>query len=611
MHLLGQPHHDPSALFVSNPRPALGERIALRMRVPGTCKTVALRYLHDGEGSFVEATPVEVDGQGSDQWWQVEVTVDNPTLQYRWILIDHEDVRWWLNGEGVFPRDVTDAADFRLITTHAPAWTRGGAVVYQIFPDRFARSAGADGRELPDWAHGTTSWDEPMRTYETGQHRQIYGGDLDGIVDKLDDHVAALRASVLYLTPFFSAQSNHRYNATTFEQIDDLLGGDEALDRLISEAHRRGMRVLGDFTPNHTGSAHEWFLAAQANPDAPESTFYYWTDEAPGYACWLGFKSLPKLNHASPELTERLFGDDGVIRRWLRKGLDGWRVDVANMTGRIGGIDLNREVAARFRHALDAEGDRWLLAEHFYDLHHDVDGATWHGAMNYAAFSRPLWAWLEVPTSNEEDKHFSVTKLLPSVDGAGMVETMQAFMAQVPWAVTESSLNIVGSHDTGRIMWRVGSNRGRVEAALGMAYTMPGVPMLYYGDEIGLEGNTGEYGRRPFPWQAPDTWDQDLLGSVIELGRLREELTPIHDGGLRWVHAGPNAVAYVRESADGGVLALASRDACDPIDIPVSLLPGSERGNLVFGKGISLDGDTLRLAPVEAGFALWHWANHR
>ena len=176
-----------------------------------------------------------------------------------------------------------------------------------------------------------------------------------------------------------------------------------------------------------------------------------------------------------------------------------------------------------------------------------------------------------------------MTKLLPSVDGAGMVETMQAFMAQVPWAVTESSLNIVGSHDTGRIMWRVGGDRGRVEAALGMAYTMPGVPMLYYGDEIGLEGNTGEYGRRPFPWQAPDTWDQDLLGSVIELGRLREELTPIHDGGLRWVHAGPNAVAYVRESADGGVLALASRDACDPVDIPVSLLPGSERGNLVFG----------------------------
>ncbi len=603
---LGRPHHDPSPLYVSNLHPELGETVTLRLRVPAgySLSRVFLRFLCDGEGTSLEASLVSTASTG-ETWWSIEVPMVNDTLQYRWYVFGPRHPRGaWVNGTGLHARDVPDRADFRITTSRPPAWV-DDAVVYQIFPDRFARSAAADGRDLPDWAL-PSAWDEPVRTYRQRQHDQIYGGDLEGIAEHLD-HIASLGATVLYLTPFFPARSNHRYDARTFDHVDPILGGDAGLATLLEAAHARGIRVLGDFTPNHTGATHEWFATAQADPESPERAFYTWTDDPPGYACWLGFASLPKLDHRSAELTERLTGPDGVIRRWLRAGLDGWRIDVANMTGRLGPLDLNHAVARRIRDAVDAEGVRWVVAESFWDLARDFDSFTYHGAMNYAAFSRPVWAWLERPGSDEEDAHFQVAALLPPLDGPGLVDTLTDFAAQVPWSVTLSSFNIVGSHDCGRIRWRVGGDRGRVLAALGLAYTMPGVPMLYYGDEIGVTGETGEYGRRPFPWHAPGTWDLELLEAVRRLGRLRHAFAALRHGGLRWVGAVPDAVAFVREAPEGSVLVLVARDASDPITVDAALLPGVEAGRAVEGDGISVAGGAVTLASSASGISLWVW----
>lgn len=601
----GLAHHDPSPLYVSDPHPVLGDTVTLRVRVPDAhpLERLHLRYLLDGEGTFVEAHPAQ-QGDG-ETWWSAEVVMANPTLQYRWFLEGplHPGGAW-LNGTGVHARDVPDVADFRLITAAPPAWVED-AVVYQVFCDRFARSADADARPLPGWAL-PAAWDDPLRTYAQRQQFQLYGGDLDGVAEHLD-HLVSLGVTVLYLTPFFPAESNHRYNATSFDEVDPLLGGDAALTRLIDAAHARGIRVIGDFTPNHTGSGHGWFRTGRDDPASAERGFYTWDADGPGYASWLGFASLPKLNHASAELTERLTGPDGVLRRWLRAGLDGWRIDVANMTGRLGAVDDNRAVAHRIREAVDAEGDRWLVAEHFYDLHHDVDGFTWHGAMNYTGFSRPAWAWLEQPDSAEEDAHFAVTARIPAVDGPGLVAVHRDFTAQVPWSVTTASFNIVGSHDTGRIRWRVGDHRGRVLAALGLAHTLPGAPMLYYGDEIGLTGSTGEYGRRPFPWQAPQTWDHDLLAAVRRLGALRHELPALRRGGLRWIGAVADAVAFVREAPEGSVLVLVARDSAAPIEVDAALLPGVASGRAVLGEGITVADGRVSLRAHEAGVAVWAW----
>ena len=298
---------------------------------------------------------------------------------------------------GSWRHDVPDAADFRLAAhPEAPDWGRDG-VVYQVFPDRFARSAAADGREVPDWAL-PAEWDDEV-VFEGSDPRtpmQLFGGDLDGITEHLD-HVAEVGADIIYTTPVFPGESNHRYNATTFTEVDPLLGGSAAYARLSAAVHARGWRILGDLTTNHTGDTHEWFLSAVDDPDDPHRSFYYFDDDG-SYACWMGHGTLPKINHANHDVRHAMVeGPDSVVGRWLQPpyDVDGWRIDVANMTGRLGDIDVAHEVARAVRATAAAlREDPWVIGEHNHDATGDVDGDGWHGTMNYSGFSWPVWSWL-------------------------------------------------------------------------------------------------------------------------------------------------------------------------------------------------------------------------
>jgi alpha-glucosidase len=191
------------------------------------------------------------------------------------------------------------------------------------------------------------AWDDPVVPPGDGG-QQLYGGDLDGVVEHLD-HLAALGVNALYLTPFFPGASNHRYNAASFEEVDPLLGGDKALARLSQEVHARGWHLLGDLTTNHCGDTHAWFRRALEDAGSPEREFFYFPGPQDNtYESWLGHSSLPKFRFSSAELRRRLLAGPGSIAgRWLRPpfDLDGWRVDVANMTGRHATDDFNAEVA--------------------------------------------------------------------------------------------------------------------------------------------------------------------------------------------------------------------------------------------------------------------------
>ncbi len=170
-----------------------------------------------------------------------------------------------------------------------------GTVWYQIFPDRFA-SSGRHSGDLPPWAD-RAAWDDPVATGPKAM-TQLYGGDLDGIIEHLD-HLVDLGVGGIYLNPVFPARSNHRYDATTFDAVDPILGGDDALVRLREACDRRGLRLMTDLTLNHTGDDHRWFRAAQADPDSIEAGFYHFTDHPDEYESWLGITSLPKLDHGS------------------------------------------------------------------------------------------------------------------------------------------------------------------------------------------------------------------------------------------------------------------------------------------------------------------------
>lgn len=582
MHLLDQPHHDGSARYVPQQAPGLGEQVTVFVRVPvgAGVDRVHVRTTPDGEPCFTEAvidrrTPTEV-------WWRAEIEVRNPVTGYRFLLDGAGGPRW-LNGLGVFAHDVPDNTDFRLVAYEPPpAWARD-AVIYQIFPDRFARSASAADREPPEWAI-PCDWDTPVIGRGPETPYQFYGGDLDGIAGRLD-HLDRLGVNTLYLTPIFPARSTHRYDASTFDRVDPLLGGDAALARLAEAVHRRGWRLIGDVTSNHTGDRHEWFIRALTDPGSPERQMYYFgatgtagagADE--DYECWLGVRSLPKLDWGSAELRRRFAGGpDSVVARWLREpyGLDGWRVDVANMTGRRGADAYTHKVAALLRAAVRAaRADGLLVAEHGHDHTGDLDADGWHGTMNYAGFCRPVWSWLRADGLDLPD-FLGVPGGVPRRDGPATLATMRAFSALVSWRAFVHSWQLLGSHDTARIRTVVG-DAARQEVAAGLLCTLPGVPMVFAGDELGLTGRWGEDSRTPMPWHRPDSWDERTFGDYRRLIALRRAEPALRHGGLRWAYADADALAFVRESPDGALLVLARRAAGTPVRL--TDLPGLDAG---------------------------------
>ncbi|HLY94475.1 MAG TPA: alpha-amylase family glycosyl hydrolase, partial [Gaiellaceae bacterium] len=551
---------DGSELYVVDRPDELGGTAVVRLRAPrSAADRVMLRYTFDGEPRTVRA---DVDERaGGETWWRAEFPVENPVVRYRWLLAGGTSGYKWMNARGLHPHEISASDDYVLnVGRGAPAW-HASSVVYEIFPDRFATTGIAANTKRPQWAV-PRDWDQLPAGRSRNTSRELFGGDLPGIEHHLG-HIDSLGANVIYLTPVFPARSTHRYDASSFDVVDPLLGGDAALRALLAAAHARKMRVIGDLTMNHCGAGHEWFLRAERDPASPERELFFFDGSPPlGYHSWLGVRSLPTLNWTSQELRSRM---GRVLARWLEEGLDGWRIDVANMVGRYGANDVNHEVAALAR---TLTGDRLLVAEHGHDFRSDLDGLGWHGVMNYAGFLRPTWWWLH--GGKLEDDVFSEAPA-PVYDGHETVAVMRAFRAGVPWDATVNSWTLLDSHDTARFRSVVPSHALHV-VGIGLQMTMPGVPMLFAGDELGLEGDWGEDARRTMPWDRPDTWDHALLAEYRKLIALRRSSDALARGGIRFVHVGADAIAYLRETRGERLLCLAARAPHDPINVQFTAL---------------------------------------
>jgi alpha-glucosidase len=477
-------------------------------------------------------------------------------------------------------------------------------VFYEIFPDRFARDE-SQPLSLPAWAV-PADWDAPVIADKTVQSRQVYGGNLAGIERRLD-YLAALGVNALYLTPFFPAGSAHRYDAASFDHVDPVLGGDSALVQLVATMHARGMRIIGDLTTNHTGDLHDWHQAARADAGAAEAGFYYWQSHPDEYSSWLGVRSLPKLNHGSAELSRRMIeGPESVVGRWLRPpySLDGWRIDVANMTGRHADDDFTTRVARGIRSTIaQVNPEALLIAEHAHDASDDLAGDGWHGTMNYAGLLRPVWAWLgEQPARRN---FLGVPARVPSWSGHEAVRTMRLFHSSVPWAVASHNFNLIGSHDTARIRTVTGDPH-RVEAAAGLLFTMVGLPMVFAGDELGLEGEDPEDARRPMPWHRQESWHTPTLNAYRSLGALRRSSTALRTGGLRWAHVGEDSVGFVRESAQEKLFVMVSRSAHAPVSLDaVGLGLDGEAENIYGGSPLNAADGEARFAADRPGVQVW------
>jgi alpha-glucosidase len=554
------PHHDGSDLYVSNSAPKIGDKVTLKVRVPKsyTFSEAYIRIYEDAEPRTYKLE--EKSSSKTESWFEVKVPVTNVHTIYRFVFVGNGKYEW-LNARGLSDHDVHSNNDFQIVATPAnPTWI-SKSVFYQIFPDRFAKSGKVNIN--PDWAY-PRDWNELPRGRSKYTGQELYGGDLYGVEEKLD-YLTDLGINGIYLTPIFPSRSNHRYDATTFDQVDPILGGDKAFKSLIQSAKKKKIRILGDLTSNHCGVGHQWIIKAKKSKSAKERSFFYWDKSIKwGYVGWFGLESLPKLNYSSQALRNAVYeGKNSIVKKWISPafGMAGWRIDVGNMTGVQGAENRHVEVMQGIRKAMqEVDPDSWLVAENGDFVASDLNGLGWQGAMNYQGFLRPFWNWMnrnpEI-TGGFQGLPFA----MPKIDGKQFVESMQEFNASIPWRSLTASMLILDSHDTARFRTVVLGDRSAHEAAMTMLLTYPGVPSIFAGDEIGLEGSWGEDSRRTINWEDRSGWDLGFLDSVKKLVKLRKERDALINGGLRWVAVEKDYLAYLRESKSEAILVFISRTA--------------------------------------------------
>ena len=594
------PHHDGSELYVSNSAPKVGDKVVLRVRVPHsyTFSRSFVRLYHDGEPRSFELALERRDA--TESWWAVKVKIENPSTCYRFVFVDNDKYDW-LNASGFYDHDVHSNNDFQIVAIPAyPSWIRS-SVFYQIFPDRFAKSGMK--KQIPQWAQ-QREWSQlpAVGTREMGT--ELFGGDLDGVRERLD-YLDDLGINGIYFTPFFPALSNHRYDATSFREVDPILGGDKAMSRLVTEAKRRKIRLLGDLTSNHCGAGHPWLAKAKRDKKSKERGYFYWDKSVKhGYVGWFGHASLPKLNFNSASLRKEMYeGKNSIVRQWLssKYGMSGWRIDVGNMTGRQGADDMHDEVMHGIRKAMDeVKPDAWLVAENGDFVASDLNGFGWHGAMNYQGFMRPVWNWINLNKTiggGFQGLPFS----MPTITGRQLVESMKSFNGSIPWRSLVASMVLLDSHDTARMRTVVLGNKDLHLTAMTLLLTYPGVPSIFAGDEIGLEGTTGEDSRKTINWEDRSSWDMDFLREVKKLISIRRNSDGFINGGLRWVLVEDDCLAFLRESKKETILVFLSRSGVKA-KIDISKLGYRVKESLY---GIPASGSAISINTKKPSQGIW------
>ncbi|MEZ4519092.1 MAG: alpha-amylase family glycosyl hydrolase [Chloroflexota bacterium] len=606
-------HHDGSERYVSNLTPRLGETITLQLRLDASApvRRVVLRTFPDGEQALADMQRVAV--APPVQWWEIETRLTEPVTHYRF-LIDTGVAIWHYSAAGLTLHVPTDATDFRILADYtAPEWVHS-TVFYQIFPDRFANGDPStdprpDEYEFRGYHPRTFKWEEPPDP-EQPFPLIFYGGDLPGIQQHLD-YLENLGVNGLYLNPVFTAYSNHKYDVADYENVDTHFGGNEALAGLRKALDDRGMRYLLDIVPNHAGYWHSWFQAAREDPDAPSAEYFTFHDHPDDYATWLGAWTLPKLNYTSQALRRRMYGDpDSVLRRWLQPpySADGWRVDVANMLARQGATQLGAEVARGMRAAVkEARPDAYFMGENFFDASAQLQGDEWDGVMNYDGFTHPIWFWL---VGYRQGAHGFPDPLMMSHWPTGaMTASWRSRLAAIPWVVALQQYNLLDSHDVPRIRTIVGGNDALHRLAVTLLMTFPGVPGLYYGDEIGMTDLPDLDSRGCMVWDE-SRWDHDLLAFHRDLIRLRRESAALQRGGFQLLLEAEDSVCYQRELLDERLLVLAHRSLAPAEGLTISAavagLPDGARFIELFGeRETRVRHGQLSLPTQQQGASIW------
>ncbi|NEQ97790.1 MAG: glycoside hydrolase family 13 protein [Cyanothece sp. SIO2G6] len=446
------------------------------------------------------------------------------------------------------------------MSIQTPDWVKH-AVFYQIFPDRFARTAhhaksAAMSVPVEDWTTPPTPFG-------------YKGGDLWGIIEHLD-YIQDLGVTAIYLNPIFQSACNHRYHTHDYYTVDPLLGGNEAFQDFLNAAHARGLKVVLDGVFNHASRGFFFFNDILENgPNSPWVDWFtiegwplaaYDGDKPANYLCWAENRALPKINHDNAQAREYIMR---VAEHWIRVGIDGWRLDVANEIEVEG---FWQEFRDRIK-AINPEA--YIVAEIWEDSRSWLDGTQFDGVTNYL-FTEPALAFGvgdRVQIEYVERPNYTP---YPAIDAHEYALRIERLLQMYDWNIQLTQLNLLDSHDTARIFTVAGGDQDspdavalavpRIHLAVLLMMTFPGAPCVYYGDEVGLaSGSEDPSYRYTFPAEAD--WNQDILKFYKALIQLRHDHPALRTGTYKTVCADGYLYGFTRQLETQTMLVLVNAGA--------------------------------------------------
>ena len=573
-----------------------GQECRLTVQIPATVKTTAAQVCVQAEnGAAVAEFPLAlVKEDGPYQHWQAQLSLDTPGLYFYFFRITGHTGTFRLFKYG----DDTNMEDGGLwqlscipkdFTT--PDWAKGG-VIYQIFPDRFSKSGECDltGKLQPYTVH--KNWDEEVdwQPNEKGEvlNNDFFGGNFRGITEKMD-YIASLGVSILYLNPISKSFSSHRYDTGDYKQPDPMLGTAEDFQALCHAAHERGIYVVLDGVYSHTGSNSLYFNrngafgsgGAFRDEHSPYRSWYQFHRYPDCYNSWWGFDTLPTVSKLNPGFMDYIIHNaDSVVAHWMKLGADGFRLDVADELP-------DAFIAALKNRIRQIRPDALLIGE------------VWEDASNKIAYDirRRYFVDGELDSIMNYPYRTAILNFLRGHDdGRGLKNAVMTILENYPKQVALCNMNLLGTHDTPRILTALVDDFDGDRAALAcrrlsesqrklakqrlilaatLQFMLPGCPSVYYGDEAGVEGGKDPFNRRTYPWGREDA---QLLTHFKALGALRKTYPALRLGDTEFIAAGNGWVEFVR------------RYAASAIHIRVSNGPEVEKqeGALLQGQGFCI-----------------------
>jgi cyclomaltodextrinase / maltogenic alpha-amylase / neopullulanase len=480
-------------------------------------------FAFDGIG--VEHTTVDMTRIGTGNlydYWQGEISSpDIKRIEYCFELTDGEETCFF--GESGFCGAYEEIKNqFRYPYLHevdvfnAPEWVKE-TVWYQIFPERYANGDTANDPEE------TLSWGS-----EAPSETNFFGGDLEGIIQKLD-YIADLGVTGIYLTPIFKAESNHKYDTIDYMEIDPQFGDKETLKRLVKKAHNKGIRVMLDAVFNHSGFYFKPFQDVLENGE--QSRYHDWfhihefpviTEPVPNYDTFGFTYTMPKFNTENPETREYLLK---VARYWIEEcDIDGWRLDVANEVDHAFWIDFRKTVK-------EVKADAYIVGEIWHDSLPWLQGDQFDAVMNY-------------PFTSLVKDYFAYR----SISLAEFREGIEELKFMYSQNVHDVAFNLLGSHDTPRILDECGDDKEKVKLLFLFQLAFSGSPCIYYGDEIAMFGGGDPGNRACMVWEE-ENQDLELQGFVKQLLQLRKEHKALSRGEIGF-HVREDCLAFEKHYGD-------------------------------------------------------------